>query len=480
LIFITNLKVGRSRLEVDFAKLDRAFNPQCVAMVGGSLPFLWLHSQSPFKGKIYSVQVNPETVKAIEASGIKNYASLLDVPEPIDLVIVSVPREVAPKIIEDCIRKEVAAVHFFTAGFSETDTEKGLKLEHSLAERVKQANLHLIGPNCMGIYNPEIGLGQIVWPYTGSAEPLAFISQSGTHATTFGQQAHLQGVGMSKAVSFGNGIVLDSPDYLEYFGRDPEIKAIGMYLEGVKDGKRLLKVLKEVSTRKPVVIWKGGRTEEGERAVASHTGSLAGSQAIWDAAVRQYGAVKVSGMQELIDALKALLYLPPVRGDKVGIVGGSGGQSVEIADTFAEVGLKVPPLTQETCEELATFFNLVGAGYRNPIDLGSNRSEVRRIMDILEHDANIDNLVLLTGARFGKIETPKSDFDLLGNIRKKSSKPVMAVVAFSTPEEMQSGREAILQFQERDVPAFPSMNRAAYALKNALDYYSFKSGIDNQ
>jgi len=466
-------------LKVDFTKLGRAFDPRCVVVVGGGPNSVWLSDQHKFKRKLYSVQVNPETVKVIEASGIKNYASLLDIQEPIDLVIVSVPREASPKILEDCIRKEVAAVHFFTAGFSETDTEEGLRLERSLAKRAKQANLHLIGPNCMGIFNPKIGLGQIVWPYTGFAAPMAFISQSGTHATTFGQQAHLQGIGVNKAVSFGNGIVLDSPDYLEYFDQDPEIKVIGMYLEGVKDGRRFLKVLKEVSARKPVVIWKGGETEEGERAVASHTGSLAGSQAIWDIAVRQCGAVKVSSMEELVDTLKALLYLPPVRGNKVGIAGGSGGQSVAIADAFAKAGLKVPLLTQESYEELATFFSLVGAGYRNPIDLGSNRTEERRIMEILERDTNIDNLVLLTGARWGIIETPKSDFDLMDYIKQKSSKPVMAVVAFSTPEEMQSTGEATQQFQERGVPAFPSIERGTLALRNALDYYSFKNSVAN-
>jgi len=466
-------------LKVDFRKLDKAFNPQCLVVVGGNPRGLWLRDVSNFEGKLYSVQVNPETAKAIEASGIKNYASLLDVPEPIDLVIVSAPREAALKILEDCIRKEVAAVHFFTAGFSETDTEEGIRLERLLTERAKQANLHLIGPNCMGIYNPEIGLGQIVWPYTGFAAPIVFISQSGTHATTFGQQAHLQGIDINKAVSFGNGIVLDSPDYLEYFGQVPEIKVIGMYLEGVKDGRRFLKVLKEVSARKPVVIWKGGRTEEGERAIASHTGSLAVSQAIWDAAVRQCGAVKVSSMEELIDTLKALLYLPPVRGDRLGIAGGSGGQSVAIADVFAEAGLKVPLLTHESYDELATFLTLIGGGYRNPIDTGNfhNLREIKHIMEVLERDANTDNLVLLTGARWGMLETPKSDIDLMGNIRQKSSKPMMAIVSFSTPEEMQSAREATKQFQERGVPAFPSMERGARALRNALDYYRHKEGV---
>jgi acyl-CoA synthetase (NDP forming) len=464
-------------LKVDFAKLDRAFNPNCLVVVGGGPRSLWLHDRSRFKGKLYSVQVNPETARTIEASGIKNYTSLLDVPEPVDLVIVSVPRKAALEVLEDCIRKDVAAAHFFTAGFSETDTEEGEELERLIAERAKQANLHLIGPNCMGIYNPEISLGQIVWEYDGFASPLVFISQSGTHTTTFGQQAHLQAIDIKKAVSFGNGTVLDSPDYLEYFGQDPEIEVIGMYLEGVRDGGRFLKVLKDVSARKPVVIWKGGRTEAGERAIASHTGSLAVSQEIWDVAVRQCGAVNVPSMEELIDTLKALIYLPPVKGNRVGIAGGSGGQSVAIADAFAEAGLKVPLLSQESYDELATFLTLIGGGYRNPIDTGSqSRQKIKQIMDIFNRDANIDSMVLLTGARWGMTETPQVDIDSMGDIRDMSSKPVMAVVSFSTPEEMQGARDATVKFQKRGVPAFPSIERGARALKNALDYYQHREG----
>jgi acyl-CoA synthetase (NDP forming) len=462
-------------LKVDFSKLDRAFNPECLVVVGGNVHALWLHDQSKFTGRLYSVQVNPETIKDIEAAGIKNYTSVLDVPESIDLVIMSAPRSAALSVLEDCIRKDVAVAHYFTAGFSETGTKEGIELEHQLTEMAEKANFHIIGPNCMGIYNPKINLGQIVWEYTGYVAPVAIISQSGTHTTTLGQQAHLQGVDICKAVSYGNGIVLDSPDYLEYFCQDPETRIIGMYLEGVKDGRRFLKVLKEVSAQKPVVVWKGGRTEEGERAIASHTGSLAVSKSVWDAAIKQCGAVSVYSMEELIDTIKALLYLPPVRGHRVGIAGGSGGQSVAIADAFAEVGLHLPVLTGESYEELSTFLTLIGGGYRNPIDTGAQRRDkIVRIMEIFDRDENIDNLVLLTGARWGMTETPKIDIETMGKIREKSSKPVMAVVVYSTPEEMQGAREATRLFQGKGVPAFPSIERGARALRNALDYYRRK------
>ena len=246
-------------------------------------------------------------------------------------------------------------------------------------------------------------------------------------------------------------------------------------IEGVKDGQRFMKVLKEVAAKKPVVIWKGGRSEEGERAISSHTGSLAVSNDIWDAAVRQCGAVSVSTMEELVDTIKGLLYFPPVRGKRVGIAGGSGGQSVAIADAFASAGLYSPVLTEESYRELGAFLTLIGGGYRNPIDTGSQpRNKIPQIMEVLDRDENIDNLVLLTGARWGMTETPKIDIETMAEIKQKSSKPVMAVVAYSTPEEMQGSMEAMMRFQEKGVPAFPSIERGAKALKNAFDYYSFK------
>ena len=179
-------------MEADFTKLDRAFNPRCVVVVGDKGPFMWLRSQSSFAGKLYSVQIDPKEIEGIKALGVENYTSLLDVPEPVDLAIVAVPRAAAPRILEDCIRKEVAAAHFFTSGFAETDTEEGIRLERWLTERAEQANFHLIGPNCMGIFNPKVGIRQMGGQYTGVSGPVGFIAQSGTHAIGFSQEAHLQ------------------------------------------------------------------------------------------------------------------------------------------------------------------------------------------------------------------------------------------------------------------------------------------------
>ena len=465
-------------MKVDFNRLDRAFNPKCLVVIGDKKEsnYRWLRSHSNFKGKLYSVQIDPSEIEGIKALGVENFASLMDIPGPVDLAIVAVPRQVAPRILDDCIRKEVAAAHFFTAGFSETDTSEGKELERLLTEKAEKANFHLVGPNCMGVFNPSLGLGGEL-KYTAPAGSVGLIAQSGTHAVIFNHEAHLQGLDINKSVSFGNGIVLDSPDYLEYFGQDPRIKVIGMYLEGVKDGQRFLSVLKEVTSHKPVVIWKGGRTEEGGRAIASHTSSLAVSQTVWDAAVRQYGAVKVSRLEELIDTMKALLFLSPVTGNRVAITGGSGGQSVAISDVFPEAGLKVPMLSKQSYEELLSFYNLVGGGYLNPIDTGNtNARQIRRIVEILMRDTGTDNLVVLINTSLGPIGPLEETIALLVETRNKSTRPILAIVPSSfSPEDVVKVRDVMLRLRDGGIPAYTTLERGAFALRKALDYYTLKN-----
>lgn len=467
-------------MKVDFTKLDRAFNPKTVAVVGAGKKnnFHWLRNLSEFQGKVYSVQVNPDSVEGIKALGIENVTSLLDIPAPLDLVIVTTPRALAPKILDDCILKEAAAAHFFTSGFGETGREEGIKLERALVEKAEQANFHIVGINCRGLFTPRIGLKQIAEQYSGISGPVGFISQSGGHAMTFSRQAFLQGLIINKSISFGNGIVIHDSDFLEYFGQDPEIKIIGLYLEGVKDGRRFFEVLKKVSARKPVVILKGGRTDDGARAIASHTGSLAIPLEIWQAAVRQSGALSVPDLEEMIDTLKALLFLPNVQGERIGVAGGAGGESIAITDILAETGLKVPELSQKSYDELETFFSLIGGSCRNPIDtdIGPNRRHLERVLTILSQDPRIDNLILMT--RVGRFlyskELLEKDIEVACRIRQKTEKPLLAVMPFVTPEEMQETIEMIPRYQSNGIPVFPTMSRAAAALKNALDYHRFK------
>jgi acyl-CoA synthetase (NDP forming) len=464
-------------MKVDFKKLDRAFNPKVVAVVGDSKRnnFSWIRGQKGFDGKLYSVHTNPKSFADIAAEGVENFTSLLDIPEPVDLAIVAVPRKAALDILDDCIGKDVAAAHFFSAGFSETHTEEGMRLEQRLVEKANKSEFHLIGPNCMGLFNPGIGIRHSEELYRGSTGPLGFISQSGSIAISFCLDAHHQGLDVNKSVSYGNGIVVDSPDFLEYFGRDPEIKAIGMYTEGVKNAPRFLSVLKKVVARKPVVIWKGGRTEAGGRAIASHTGALAASRIIWDAAVKQCGAIQVTNMEELIDTLKALTFLPPVLGRRAAIVGGPGGQSVTATDTFIEAGLDVPPLTEESYAELETFFGDVGGSYRNPVDsAGPVPRDMNRVLRILAQDAHIDNLVYFASTKPGwhySSQQLQGTIKMLQGVKNITPKPLMAVTILHNSDAEKETRNITAHFKEINIPVFLSFERCAQALSNVYHCY---------
>jgi acyl-CoA synthetase (NDP forming) len=477
-------------MKIDFGKLDRAFNPKCIVVVGdkGISNYRWLRQSMNTDANVYSVQIDPKEIEGIKALGVTNFASIMEVPEPVDLAIVAVPREVTPRILTDLIKKDVAAAHFFTAGFSESHTEKGEQLEKMLAEMSEKAKFHLIGPNCMGIMNPRaaaIAPGGMQAP-PAIREPSDFtkgavglMSQSGMHGNTIGREALLQGVRVSKLVSYGNGTLLDSTDYLEYYGQDRSITAIGMYVEGFKDGKRFLSVLKDVSTRKPVVVWKGGRSETGARTISSHTNSLSAPKAVWEAAIRQCGGVNVYNVEQLIDVLQALQFLPPVTGDGVGLTGGTGGQGVAMTDAFTEAGMRIPPLTQKSIDTFNNTLTLIGGSYLNPIDTGNeNRGKMKEILEVMEEDANLDNLVVLTGARGGAGPQFDTLVNALGEIRNRGRKPVMALMPLSpTPGEAEQAQTTMGKLQKVGIPAFFSIERGAFALRKAYEYHAMKKSI---
>lgn len=265
---------------------DRFLNPKTVAVVGAKKlnDYFWLRNTGTLKGNVYSVNIDPAEIEGIEALGFKNYMNVSDIPGEVDYVIVSVPREIAPIILKDCVKKKVGGVTLFTSGFSETGTPEGKKLEETVTQIAKEGGLNLVGPNCMGVFNPKLGLRNFESQYHGETGPVGFLSQSGTHGINFSVVGYVNGIKISKMISYGNAVILDNPDYLEYLMHDDQTKIIGMYVEGLKNGRRFFKLLKEVTRVKPVVIWKGGETEAGQRATSSHTGSLAESSVVWVAA----------------------------------------------------------------------------------------------------------------------------------------------------------------------------------------------------
>ncbi|MEE8353931.1 MAG: CoA-binding protein, partial [Dehalococcoidales bacterium] len=350
--------------------LDSMFHPRSVAVVGvstdpvgwGGTGFLSRLRKLEFPGDLYPV--NP---KADEIQGLKVYPDIGSLPQPPDLVIVAIPGAGVPQVLRDCIAAGVKNVHIFSSGFAETGLPEGRRLDAEITEIIGNSDLHVIGPNCMGVYVPASRLTYWGAEPAGSGS-LAFLSQSGGHAEMISDYAQKLGVYFSKMISFGNARGLQAVDLLEYLGDDPETRVIAVYLAGVSQGGRFTRLVREIGRTKPVLVWKGGLTESGSRAVASHTGSLAGEERIWDAFFAQTGAVRVDSREEIVDFVLAYNHLGPPRGRRVLLISGGGGNSVALADICSREGLEVPRLSESTRQELNSFIRLAGNSARNPID----------------------------------------------------------------------------------------------------------------
>jgi acyl-CoA synthetase (NDP forming) len=289
----------------------------------------------------------------------------------------------------------------------------------------------------------------------------------------------------------GNGAVVDVSDYLEFLAGDDETRVIGLYLEGVRDGRRFFRVLRETTRRKPVVIWKGGQTEAGQRGAASHTAALATASAVWQALVRQTGIVTTDTLDETVDAVKALLYVkPPARdaGLRVALMAMTGGQSVVIADAFAREGLEVPLLTASSYERLASFFNIIGGSYRNPLDIGGtigwggSIANLVRMLDIINEDEHIDAVALEMGSGFmirrwqAAPQVLEEALDALAAYQDRSPKPFVTIMH---PGHLEA---PVAELREKvtahGIAIYPSFERAARALRRFLDYHRFRAEAD--
>jgi acyl-CoA synthetase (NDP forming) len=474
------------------AQLERAFNARVVAVVGDKQMngFIWLRALQQFAGKVYSVQIDPNEIRLIETMGVTNLRSLLEIPEAVDYVVLAVPRAVAPRVLQDCVRKQVGAVTLFTSGFSETRDPEGIRLEQEIVDIARSANLPLIGPNCMGLANPYIGLcnfpGMLVGP--AAAGPLGFIGQSGTHTITVCLCGPAEGMGISKAVSFGNGMIAEAADYIEYLRDDPETLVIGAYIEGVRNGRRLYDVLRSTSPTKPVILWKGGVTEAGNRAIFSHTAALATPSAVWCGMARQAGAISVDSEEALLDVARTLVAGKTAAGLCAGLIAMTGGPSVAITDAFTQAGLEVPLLSDASYAALRPFFQTVGGGLGNPLDAGATiamgfRSDnLERLFAVVSGDPRIDLIVLDLGGALAVdrwLEYPgpaQAMFDVVGAFAQRSAKPF--AVVFDAPHRPQEAVRFRDELRQRGVLTFVTAERAAHALRRALEYWRFRAELE--
>ena len=364
--------------------LESIFNPKSVAVIGASKSFgkwgqLILSNivAGGFEGKVFPVNPRDD-----EIFGLKVYRQVGDIPEPVDLVFITTPAGIVSSVLEDCGRHGVKGAVIITSGFSEQD-DSGKKLEKEMVELCVQNKLAIIGPNTMGIICPYVRLsatGTHTRPRKGS---VAFISQSGNLGNQLIYWAEQQGIGISLFVGSGNEAMLSCTDYLEYLEKDPHTGIIVLYLESVDNGPEFIEIAKRVNVKKPIIVLKGGRTDAGRAAAASHTGSMSGENAIFRAACRQAGILDVRVPTELLDLSAAFSSLPMPRGNKVGIVTLGGGWGVVTSDECNERGLQVPKLPVEIIETIGKHLPPFWSR-GNPVDLVGTRDREAPIVAVEE------------------------------------------------------------------------------------------------
>lgn len=337
-----------------FEHLDRyLFNPSSIAVVGASnVPGKWgfniinrvLETQDD--RKIYAINNKTPVVH-----GLTTYKRVINVPDPVDFVVIAIPFQDVPTVMEDCVAKEVKAGLVISAGLGETG-EEGAKLEQEIVSIARRGGLRFAGPNCMGHFNTGVNFYTTGFFGPVKKGALGVVAQSGGFAGHIMHCGMEMGVGFSKVVSSGNEADLHLEDYIEYLAQDPETKVIGAYVEGFREGRRFLKLAKETTRKKPILIMKVGRTEPGAKAARGHTGALSGTDIISDVALKQSGVIRVDEIEELFDIAAALLRQPLPRGRRIGILTGGGGHGVVATDACARLGLEIVDLSKSTIEKL--------------------------------------------------------------------------------------------------------------------------------
>lgn len=474
--------------------LDYIFHPRSIAVVGVSPPEIGFGGVGT--GFVIGLQdmsaeggptIYPVNPKHEEIAGLKCYSGLLDIEGPIDHVISIVPARIALSLVDDCIVKGVKCIQFFTAGFSETGEEALAELEAQVVQRAVEAGIRVLGPNCMGLYVPASKLA-FMPGFPTKPGHVAFISQSGGNATEMVYTSAPRGVRYSKVVSYGNAADIDESELLDYLTEDPGSAIICAYIEGVKDGRRFLQAMRRAAAAKPVIVLKGGRTEAGTRAVHSHTGALAGSRDVFDALLRQVGAVQVDSVQEMVDLAVTFRCVGladsgpgAITGPGVVVVGGGGGFSVFGADELGEVGLSCPILPEATQQALREFTPVAGTSVNNPVDsiLVFRPSGLRDTIRVAGSAENIHAVMFHTNFNFGGWQRLTVWFNpevyreraaqALIEARQACGKPVVVVLRPPLEARVMEQTQAFEEMCWRaQIPVFPSIPRAANALAKVL------------
>lgn len=453
-------------------KLHKLFNPGSVAVVGASEKVgtvgraILENLLTTFKGEIL-----PVNYKYDKILGLKCYRSVRDLPKAPDLAVIAVPASSTPKVVRDLCSLGVKFSIVISAGFKETGPD-GARLEDELVSAARSCGMRILGPNCLGVYDPWSGLDTIFNPNDRQAKPgaggVAFLSQSGALGAAILDWLAEAGIGLSKFVSYGNAADIKEWELVEYLAEDPRTTVIALYVEGVEDGRKFMEsVRRAVARGKPVVVLKGGKTESGVKAVASHTGSLAGRGEVFSSAVRQAGAVAVDSLGDLINVLKLFARGEIPRGRRVGIVTNGGGAGVLSVDAVESVGLSLAKLEASTVENLRRALP-AAASANNPVDILGDAPPERYVtaIEAVARDPNVDSVIVITLMQSPAFD-PKRFAELVKELRSQLRKPVV-LVAPGGSYTMNHSKELE---KELAIPYYRTPEEAVRALRLAVEWY---------
>jgi len=453
------------------------FSPKSIAVVGASRSPMKIGYEilqnilvQGYTGKVYPI--NPETPQIM---GLKTQPSVLAVKDDIDLAIIAVPAEFVPKVMTECAKKKVKGAIVISSGFGETG-EKGKALEDEVLQIARKGGIRLIGPNTLGYKDPIDSLdAAFVFGMPRPGE-IALISQSGALCIGMIYYANGEYIGLSRVISVGNKADVDDADLIDYLDADNATKVIAMYIEGIKDGKKFLDSARRC--RKPIVAIKAGRTPAGSAAASTHTGSLSGSDAVYDSAFKQVHIQRAYDVIEMFDFARALAYQPPAQTNKVGIISNGGGAGIMIADWCESIGLKVPNLSKKTVEALRPHLPLSITAARNPLDVTGDARFHRyhATGSIMLSDPNVDALIM-TCVHAG-IARPREYVGAVIKLveeKRNLKKPIVACWVGGPEID-----EVVQELRVKNIPVYASAMRAAKAVKCLHDEWRRQETISKK
>lgn len=456
--------------------ISTLFKPRSVAVIGasskeGKVGNIVVKNllKSGYQGTIYPINPKEEFIE-----GLKNYHSVLEVPGEIDLVVVSIPAVAVCDAARECVQKGVKNMIVLTAGFKEVGKE-GAELEKELVQIANEGGMNILGPNVIGSIDTKspinASFGQMM-PHQGD---IAFISQSGAMLVAILDWSVSVGIGFSKTISIGNKADISEIDLIEYLGDDPDTNVILCYLESISNGDDFLKVVSEVSKKKPIVILKSGSSSAGAKAASSHTGALAGSDMAYDLAFLQTGAIRAHSMTELFDLGLAFSKLPLPKGDRVAVVTNAGGGGVVTADAVEKSGLKMATLSEKTIAELKEALPHE-ANVQNPIDvLGDAPPErYQAALEKVAHDEGVDAIIVMTCPTASAQPVPITAA-IIETVKANTHIPIFPVnmggVTFEESKKM---------LMDADLPVYTFPETPVSILKRMSEYTAYLENAKSQ